>query len=362
MAGLVIAGPWLTMVGSLMLARHARSPAALIAARRLSDNPQTGFRAISGLVLALFVTTVAVGLITTIEAYDGGARSTAADRGTLVNDFRDPSGWPPTPVASVPAALLNELRATPGVDAVILVHRIPVTGPIVPGLVSCADLARVPALGRCPAGAQTAAIEPDLAGSKFASSVWPAAGITAHQVPSLPVQALAVATDGSPAAVERARTELENAYQQTGSPVTVAERQAEGTAMTTAYRQLANVVIIASLPIAGCTLAVSVVAGLNERKRPFSLLRLTGAPVRTLRRVVLLESAVPLLAAAVAAVGAGSLAAYLFLRSQLSETLQSPSPGFYGITLAGLVASLAIIASTLPLLRRITGPETARNE
>jgi hypothetical protein len=29
---------------------------------------------------------------------------------------------------------------------------------------------------------------------------------------------------------------------------------------------------------------------------------------------------------------------------------------------AGLLASLAVIASTLPLLNRITGPETARNE
>jgi hypothetical protein len=29
---------------------------------------------------------------------------------------------------------------------------------------------------------------------------------------------------------------------------------------------------------------------------------------------------------------------------------------------AGLAASLALIASTLPLLRRMTGPEVARNE
>jgi hypothetical protein len=35
---------------------------------------------------------------------------------------------------------------------------------------------------------------------------------------------------------------------------------------------------------------------------------------------------------------------------------------YYLIVLAGLVASLGIIASTLPLLQRITGPEVARNE
>jgi hypothetical protein len=35
---------------------------------------------------------------------------------------------------------------------------------------------------------------------------------------------------------------------------------------------------------------------------------------------------------------------------------------YYLIVLAGLVASLGIIASILPLLQRITGPEVARNE
>jgi hypothetical protein len=365
MAGLVIAGPWLTMHGSRFLARRAHRPDTLIAARRLADNPHTAFRSISGLVLALFVTTVATGVITTIEAYDGGARSTAADRATLVNNFfRDNRGGPPTTtVPSVPGTVLDQVRATPGVHAVVLVHDNPVAGRIDPsGLISCTDLARVPALGRCPAGARVAAIEPELAGSRFASSIWPAAPIAASQIARMPVRTLLVATDGSTATLERTRTVLQNAYPDTGSPITVAERQANDTATTTAYRQLANVVIIASLPIAGCTLAVSVVAGLNERKRPFSLLRLTGAPLRVLRRVVMLESVVPLLVAAAVAIGAGFLAAYLFLRSQLSETLQSPDPAFYALIVAGVVASLAIIASTLPVLHRLSGPETARNE
>ena len=39
MAGLVIAGPWLTMIGSRVMARRASRPAALIAGRRLADNP-----------------------------------------------------------------------------------------------------------------------------------------------------------------------------------------------------------------------------------------------------------------------------------------------------------------------------------
>ena len=52
------------------MARRASRPGTLIAARRLADNPKAGFRAVSGLVLALFVTTVAVVGITTQNAKD----------------------------------------------------------------------------------------------------------------------------------------------------------------------------------------------------------------------------------------------------------------------------------------------------
>jgi predicted lysophospholipase L1 biosynthesis ABC-type transport system permease subunit len=128
------------------------------------------------------------------------------------------------------------------------------------------------------------------------------------------------------------------------------------------YQQLANVVMLFSLPIAGCSLAVSVAAGITDRKRPFSLLRLSGVPLRMLRRVVALESAVPLLAVALLAAATGFASAQLFLRAQLDLTLSPPGWSYYALVALGLAASLAIIASTLPLLERVTGPETARNE
>jgi hypothetical protein len=43
-------------------------------------------------------------------------------------------------------------------------------------------------------------------------------------------------------------------------------------------------------------------------------------------------------------------------------TLVPPSVTYYVLVALGLAVSLGIIASTMPLLRRITGPETARNE
>ena len=174
----------------------------------------------------------------------------------------------------------------------------------------------------------------------------------------------AVATDGTGPALERARTALERALPGLAAASTPAEEsQLAGFAQQTSEEQkLADVIIIASLVIAGCTMATSVAAGLTERQRPFSLLRLTGVPVSTLRAVVGLESAVPLLIVAAVATGAGFLAAQLYLVTQLGYTLAPPTSAYYLIVAGGLTAALAVIGSALPLLRKITGPEMVRNE
>jgi predicted lysophospholipase L1 biosynthesis ABC-type transport system permease subunit len=125
------------------------------------------------------------------------------------------------------------------------------------------------------------------------------------------------------------------------------------------YKQLANVVILVSLPIAGCSLAVAVAAGLTERKRPFSVLRLTDVSVAMLRRVVALETVVPLVLTATVSIAVGFLAAQLFLRAQLDQTLVAPGPQYYLIVALGLLAALAILGSTLPMSSRITGPDAA---
>jgi hypothetical protein len=372
MAGLIIAGPWLTMIGSRVMARRTSRPATLIAARRLADNPQTGFRAVSGLVLALFVSSVAVGAITTWIASGVTPRGGAAASDTLIDQFS--FGPRQSSVATVPDAVLTRLRSIEGVagTAVIRTDPLGVTiaaaklgmpssfGSLPAGLVSCAQLSRIPVLGRCPAGAQVAVIP--AVGFSAPGTVWAAAAISPQRLQRLGVQSVAVRTNGSTSAVEQARTVLEAAYPYLGPPATFGEFRAQDMRLTLEYERLADVIVLSSLTIAGCTLAVSVAAGLSDRKRPFSMLRLTGAPLGMLRRVVTLESAVPLLAVAVVSTGTGFLAAWLFLRSQLGFSLRPPGAGYYILVLAGLAASLVIIASTMPLLKRITGPETARNE
>jgi hypothetical protein len=372
MAGVVIAGPWLTMVGSRVLARRTSRPATLIAGRRLGDNPRAAFRSVSGLILALFITSAAIGITTTILAGQGapGGRASASD--VLADSFivnATASGQPITAVAAVPGSVMAGLRSIRGVRAVAAIHTDPGAATSSrqnqshePGLVPCAQLARMPAVGRCRAGAAVAAITAyigETSGGASQVPVWPTASASLQRLAHLPVETVLVDTNGSLPVIERARTALETAFPYLGPPAILNGSQRQDSYAE--LQRLSEVVIVTSLVIAGCSLAVSVAGGLTDRKRPFSLLRLAGAPLGLLRRVVALESAAPLVVIALLSAGAGFLAAALFLSSELSESLQPPGFAYYVIVLAGLAASLGVIAATFPLLDRITGPEVARN-
>jgi predicted lysophospholipase L1 biosynthesis ABC-type transport system permease subunit len=270
-----------------------------------------------------------------------------------------PAGQAPFTPEAVPAALTS----IPGVAAIQLVRAAPRTPDRLPGLISCADLARTPGVGACPPGAAVAQVFTDLLDrGGEAATVWPDAGLSAAALATYPLVSVVVLTDGSDTALERARTMLEAAFPDTRPPSTEADWRTDFARTLVQFQRLADVVIVASLVIAGCSLAVSITGGINERARPFSLLRLAGVRLAELRRVVALESAVPLLTVAALAIGAGFLAAHLFLRSQMHYTLHAPGPAYYLIVALGLALSLGLIASTMPLLRRVTGPAAARNE
>lgn len=378
LGGIVVAGPWLTMAGARLMARRTGRPSRLIAGRRLSDDPKAGFRAVSGLVLALSITSGAVGVITALTAERGLPQGSAEIRNTVVGDFHvyDPGAGRTGAVTSPPDAVLARLRGIPGVRGVTVIHAdpdatgvpVPGFGDIPTGLATCAQLATMPVFGSCPAGAATAQVY-----SSFGSigrpgqgpswpAVWPAAADSAEQLQSLRVQEIDVTTNGSTPAIEQVRTVLATAYPGQRPAYTIAEDRARMSQQLDGYRQLADMVIAVSFPVAGCSLAVSVAAGLRDRKRPFSLLRLTGVQLGVLRRVVLLESAVPLFVVAAVAIGTGFLTAQLFLQAQFGYSLRAPGAEYYAIVGGGLGAALGVIAGTLPLLKRMTGPEVARNE
>jgi hypothetical protein len=368
LVGLFLAGPWLTKMGSRLMTSRSNRPATLIAGRRLLDNPKAAFRSISGLVLALFVASAAIGALSSIVAVSSERGSAGTD--TLADIF---CGFTSSCGASteVPSAgqVVTGLRTTPGVRGVTVVH----VGPSAAqqmngeGLVACDQLAKTPAIGRCAPGATVATIGFFLqpvtgANSHSSSTVWPSAHLSVASIASLPAEAVVVATDGSSNSLERARTALDRLVPFRATPEVV-EGNTPGTSrILTMVQDMTDVIIVASLIIAACSLAVNIAAGLSERKRPFSLLRLTGVSTGVLHRVVALESALPLLLVAAVSIVVGLVSAALYLNFQVGIAFRIPGIAYWATVLGGLAASLAIIASTFPLLNRITGPEIARNE
>jgi hypothetical protein len=369
--GLVLAGPWFTTAGARLMANRASRPSTLIAGRRLLDNPKAAFRFISGLVIALFVATAVVGALSSIAtASSSGGGSAGND--TLADPFCSFSttNCPASAqVPSIPGHVLTELRTTPGVRSVTLVHQSPSQAQ--PGnsfgVVACDQLARTPAIGKCAPGASVANIGYFLSNllghnSHASSTIWPSANLPAASAARLPVDAVVVATDGSSGSLERARTTLERAFPFQRTPIAVEAFDPSTARLLTMIQDMTEVIIVASLIIAACSLAVNIAAGLSERKRPFSLLRLTGVPTALLHRVVALESALPLLLVAAVSIVVGLVSAALYLHSQVGIAFSIPGIAYWATVIGGLAASLAIIASTFPLLNRVTGPEIARNE
>jgi hypothetical protein len=376
-AGLVVAGPWLTMRAARLLARTARSGSGVLAARRLADNPRAAYRSVSGLVLAVMVGTA----LATIVPVAVGTQQTAQDSqladvlrirlaaqaacrgGCGLPVSKKPQGMP----SATAATLLAQLSAIPGVDPV------PVWADQGGGLISCADLRLVPALGSCAAGSS---VQTDIdslftdnlaALDKTLPLITPTTATTTDTSAGRGLITALVVTDSADA-LERARTLLSQYTVPSDDPYAAPQTFGEvGAARSALYLEVqAAVAVVAGLTllIAGCSLAVSFSGGIVERRRPFTLLRLTGTPVRALYRVVLLETVFPLVSATVLAVVVGFAVAVPVAWALAPKVHGLPVPdATYYLTLgSGMVLAVAVILAGLPILRRITVTDSIRFE
>ncbi|NRQ34730.1 hypothetical protein HII36_23270 [Nonomuraea sp. NN258] len=375
MIGLVVAGPWLTMLAARLTARLTGGAATLLAAQRLSADPKTAFRSVSGLVLAVFIGTAIAGIVPAVvtgqQAVGGGA----------LNDVLRAALTPPGSGGLSPGAataLLAELRAHPGVDVLPIYAKPDERVPPVPGdgppparaVVECAHLARFPVLGRCPAGAQAVAGQFDrLVGADNPLTIGkllPLASPSGRvdSAAGLALSAVLVSTDDT-ATLERLRTLLAGyAGAAADAPMTFAEVAQVRAVMFGQAENVALAMVALTLLAGGCSLVVTVGGGLIERRQPFTLLRLAGTPARTLSAVVLLESALPLVVAALlaAAAGFGVAEPVIDQLAMKGASLAMPGPVYFAAVGGGLVASLLVILTLLPLLRRMTAPDNARFE
>ncbi|WP_182900368.1 FtsX-like permease family protein [Microbispora sp. H10830] len=377
MVGLMLAGPWLTMVAARLAARLTRGGATLLAARRLAADPKTAFRSVSGLVLAVFIGTTIAALVPTVVA---GQQKVAG--GTL-NDVLGARFDRPGVSGLSPRAgteLLDRLRARPGVDVLPIYTRAgmedipprPDGPPPAPYVVECSNLARFPVLGRCPVnidGGGARAVAGNFARIVGADNpltvdrLLPLAGPASPPASADGLDLAAVMiTTRDPATLERLRTLL--AGYTVEAPMTFAEVAEVRADLYVRAENVALAMVGLTLVAGACGLVVAAGGGLVERRQPFTLLRLAGTPTRTLAAVVLLESALPLVLAAALAAGAGFGVAEPLIDAlaMKSASIAMPGPVYFASLGGGLAASLLVILTTLPLLRRMTTPDNARFE
>ena len=399
MVGLVLSGSWLTLQLARMLGRFAKGPAALLAARRLADNPKAAFRAVSGLVLAVLIGTAVGGLVpSTIQGQNTGATGALTNvlQASFVPNCQS-GGCPMTvgPADAVAAgspqvdlglppqtatALLARLRSFPGTSTVPIYDYTqgPATGSgpsLGSEIASCAALRTLSVLGSCAPGAGAQAVkaqfsllnDDNLLTLDHALPLVTSASTTGSvDLSTLSLETVLVTVD-DPATLERVRTLLSGYLAQNGvtqAPQTFGEvGRARATEVELAERAI-EVLVGLTVLTAGCSLAVAVGGSLVERRRPFTLLRLSGTPTPALYRVVLLESLLPLLAATAvaAAIGFGSSLPLVYALVPQHAHLAPPDDTYTTVMAIGLAASIAAILAALPLLGRLTAPSNAQFE
>ena len=96
MIGLVIAGPWLTAAAARWCARVFNGASPLLATRRLADNPKAAFRAVRGLVLAVFLGTIVGALVPAVETFSATPNAAALNN-VLLDTFDNTQSTGPGP-------------------------------------------------------------------------------------------------------------------------------------------------------------------------------------------------------------------------------------------------------------------------
>jgi hypothetical protein len=415
LVGLVRAGPWLLQRGARRAARLAHRPPVLLAARRIDADPRASFRPGAAVALSLFAATLVITVVSSTDLRRARGDAAARARPVVGPDVivRGSSSFL-GPIGTTPA-IVGRLRAVPGVLDVAPVYAdARSVGPlnvVVRQRVVVADCAvfasvlRTPA-SRCRAGAlvptfgapATAASFPlpltfravdgrrfpvtvpimgrldlldddrfaEVQGDASSSQI---SGLTALVPPSLvPPEALAqgevtdvfLRTDRTAATARRLVGVLAAAAPGMDARPRVARPDL---VLPSEYGRALRPQLFATLAfifvVAACSLAVTSVDNVFERRRPLATLRAAGAGTATLRRSSLVELVVPLTTATGLGIGNGLAAGALFARA-LDAPISVPWSDV--LAMPALVAGtwLAVAAVVVASVSRATATETLR--
>jgi hypothetical protein len=389
--GIVLIGPWLTFLVGRALHRLPAGASTLLASRRLTDDPRGSFGAIAGVIMAVFVASA-------FFTFVGYAKGQTFDRAGILHAGQVYVEMPYNegpPFAEVP----SRIASIPGVTSVLPIVTAEMIGTrtATVWVAPCADVARqfefsaadcgptpihlvggfydlapgdyqvIPDRGRRDPLTLTVA-DGDVAFVKVPSErvanrlplfiIEPSAVEAPGPAPS-PTK-FYVDTDGSAATAERVRTavmaDVPTAY------VRLAGEDRESSRIYEEFGRVVGLGLIASLILAGCSLAVAVTTGILERRRQFALLRSAGMPVSRLRALVLLQAGAPLVAVAAFSAALGIAIAQAILRLADATEVALPDASLLLTLVVSLASAIALVALMLPPLERLTRPDAVRIE
>ncbi|MEV6895794.1 ABC transporter permease [Amycolatopsis sp. NPDC051372] len=378
-ASAIVVGPWVTSAVGGTFVRGWRGPSALLAGRRLRDDPKGAYRATAGIVLAVFTGSMALTLLPSFESLAGGGR-TYADSVLYADSSPDKAAAVVDHTNAALARYGQQERAV-AVGQVYLVQGTGDQRSYQRALVmSCADAARLTRLGitaaDCKPGVGLYAPY-ELNAAEYHVVGDPEPTDPGQPLGSVPVGTFKMGDDVSssylldPAALP-AGVKLGAAT--VIAPTTDADREIVRTALASAatgaevgsrdqylydqqtqlsdLRRVTVIGLVAAGILAGCSAAVATAGSIMDRRRTFGALMAAGTPVKVLSRALRMETALPALVATVGAGVVGILVGVgLFSTAGEGDIVFSPwifAPVVLGVGVALLGASICT-----PALRRV---------
>ena len=375
MLGLLWAGPLLTSWSARLARRGARSAAQVISLGRLAQHPRAAFRAVGGLVVAVYAVTLFAVAITAAA----GTTTPAQGAGYLSTTTLYATAGPADPAELGAAA--GRLDDVEGVRTVALASMEVPRGSGSSGssessqdqeedqdadqdaaytrLVLSVEDAR--ALGAADAQSET--------GWVSVSSRW----LADDAADPLPAEApgegpapavLLVGTDGGAGALERARTAMEASdLDLTMYPLTRSDRtEVMAMALENQFAALGYIGILIAAGVSTASLAVSTIASLLARRRVLSLLRLVGMPRDVLRRSVAYETLLPVATVLALSIGAAVYTAWVLVTGTSSRGIDWPAGSYYVVVGACLALTGVAIAASARAAGRMVSGDTVRFE
>ena len=392
--GIAFAGPWLTALVGRVLGRIARGPSALLAGRRLADDPRGSFGSIAGVIMAVFVASAFFTFAAYATAHAG--------------DFDAPMR--PGVVQAVPYGVNSadtvaaRLPSVQGVRSVLAVREISLGDSsgryeMTAWVVPCDTLMAAMAIpdASCGGARIHTILPPGVSlGSSYVAQAFDDKGVNlppvefrvdpgavaplvpdASRVQGLPdvildpvvfgdagagfpVTRLYVTTDGVAASGERVRAAIQAA--DPTAWVFIASGKVSSVPQFAEVARIVGLGLIGSLLLAGCSLAVATMTGLLERRREFTFLRAAGMPVSRLRVLVLLQAGVPLVVVSGFSALLGVVVAQAILRMATVADVPLPDPSLAGVLGVSLAVAMAVVVATLPAVDGLTRPTSLRSE